>query len=137
MQKIKQSKPGNHVYALSFKNYLREKKLCVVAHLKRCIEFTQNLKPSDKYFSGFLTNELRVTSYELRVTIYCTSHELNLSCELQVTIYSTNWIVMLIVEVSLLYQLFISMACSLQNQLFLISYSWAMYLMKECSRMKL
>ena len=25
---------------------------------------------------GFLTNELRVTSYELRVTIYCTSCEL-------------------------------------------------------------
>ena len=29
-----------------------------------------------KLLSGFLTNELRVASYELRVTIYCTSYEL-------------------------------------------------------------
>ena len=41
-------------------------------------------------FSGFLTNELPVTSYELQVTIYCTSYELVFVYELQVTIYCTN-----------------------------------------------
>ena len=87
MQKVKQSKPGNHVYTLSFKNYLRDKKLCVVAHLKRCIEFTQNLKLSDKFFSGFLTSELQVASYELRVTVYCMSYELLFIHELRITIY--------------------------------------------------
>ena len=31
-QKIKQSKPGNHLYPLSFKTYPKDTKLCVVAH---------------------------------------------------------------------------------------------------------
>ena len=43
MEKIKQSKPGNHVYPLSFKTYPKDTKLCVVAHLKRYIELTQDL----------------------------------------------------------------------------------------------
>ena len=43
MQKIKQSKPGNHIYPLNFKTYPKDTKLCVVAHLKRYIEFTQDL----------------------------------------------------------------------------------------------
>ena len=30
MQKIKQSKPGNHIYPLSFKTYPKETKLCVL-----------------------------------------------------------------------------------------------------------
>ena len=37
MQKIKQSKPRNHIYSLSFKTYTKGTKLCVVAHLKRYI----------------------------------------------------------------------------------------------------
>ena len=43
MQKIKQSKPGNHTYPLKFKTYPKHTKLCVVAHLKRYIELKQNL----------------------------------------------------------------------------------------------
>ena len=43
------------------------------------------------YFSGFLTNELRVTSYGLRVITYCTSYELISTCELPVTIYCTSY----------------------------------------------
>ena len=50
MQKIKQSKPGNHIYSLSFKTYPRDTKLCAVAHLKRYIELTQDLRSSDKLF---------------------------------------------------------------------------------------
>ena len=53
MQKIKQSKPGNHIYPLSFKTYPKETKLCVVAHLKRYIEFTQNLRSSNKHFISY------------------------------------------------------------------------------------
>ena len=50
MQKIKQSKPGNYIYPLSFKTYPKDTKLCVVAHLKRYIELTQDLRSSDKLF---------------------------------------------------------------------------------------
>ena len=42
MQKIKQSKPGKHIYPLSFKIYPKNTKFCVVAHLKRYIELTQD-----------------------------------------------------------------------------------------------
>ena len=40
---------------------------------------------------GFLTNELRVTSYELRVTIYCTSFKLLFRCKLRVNTYCTSY----------------------------------------------
>ena len=50
MQKIKQSKPGNHIYPLSFKTYPKDTKLCVVAHLKRYIGLTQDLRSSDKLY---------------------------------------------------------------------------------------
>ena len=43
------------------------------------------------YFGGFLTNELRVTSYGLRVITYCTSYELISTYELRVTIYCTSY----------------------------------------------
>ena len=91
MQKIKLSKPGNHIYALNFKSYLRDTKLCAVTRLKIYIEFLQKLKPSDKLFSGFLTNELGVASYELlsiaRVTSYCLLHELRVHFYVRVTSY--------------------------------------------------
>ena len=38
--KIKQIKPGNQIYPLSFKTYPKDTKQCVVAHLKRYIELT-------------------------------------------------------------------------------------------------
>ena len=41
--------------------------------------------------SGFLTNDLRVASYELRVTIHCTSYEGFFTYELRVTIYCTSY----------------------------------------------
>ena len=50
IQKIKQSKPGTHIYPLSFKTYLKDTKLCVVANLKRYIELTQDLRSSVKLF---------------------------------------------------------------------------------------
>ena len=53
IQKIKQSKPGNHIYPLSFKTYPKDTKLCVVAHLKRYIELTQDLRSSDKLFISY------------------------------------------------------------------------------------
>ena len=53
MQKIKQSKPGNHIYALSFKTYPKETKLCVIAHLKIYVELTQDLRSSDNLFISY------------------------------------------------------------------------------------
>ena len=54
MQKIKQSKAGNHIYHLSFKTYPKDTKLCVFAHLKRYIELKQDLKSSsDKLFFSY------------------------------------------------------------------------------------
>ena len=53
MGNIKQSKPGNHIYPLSFKIYSKDTKLCVVAHLKRYIELTQDLSSSDKLFINY------------------------------------------------------------------------------------
>ena len=50
MQKIKQNKPGNHIYPLSFKIYPKVTKLCLVTHLKRYIELTQDLRSSEKFF---------------------------------------------------------------------------------------
>ena len=41
--------------------------------------------------SGFLTNELRVTGYELGVTTFCTSYELPFTDELQVITYYTSY----------------------------------------------
>ena len=41
--------------------------------------------------SGFLTNELRVVSYELRATTYCTIYELLFTYELQITIYCLSY----------------------------------------------
>ena len=53
MQKIKQSKPGNLIYPLSFKTYPKDTKLCAVAHLKRYTELTQDLSSSDKPFISY------------------------------------------------------------------------------------
>ena len=38
MQNIKQSKPGNHIYPLSFKSYPKDINLSVAAHFKRYIQ---------------------------------------------------------------------------------------------------
>ena len=82
-------------------------------------------------------------TYDLRVITYCTSygllyslHKLNvsLSYELRVTIYCTSWDYN-VDYVTFLYQ--IPTKCSLQNQVFLVSYSWAMYFINECSNVKL
>ena len=40
---------------------------------------------------GFLTNDLRVSSYESRFTIHCTSYGLLFTYELRVTIYCTSY----------------------------------------------
>ena len=53
MQQIRQSKPGDHICPLSFKTYPKDTKLCVVAHLKRYIELTQDLRSSDKLFISY------------------------------------------------------------------------------------
>ena len=43
------------------------------------------------FWRGFLTNELRVASYELRATIYCTSYELRFRYELRVITYCMSY----------------------------------------------
>ena len=48
MQKVKQSKRGNHIYPLSFKTYPKDTKFCGVAHLKKYIE-----NSSDKLFISY------------------------------------------------------------------------------------
>ena len=62
IQKIKQGKPGNHIYPLSFKIYLKDKKLCVVAHFKRYIELTQDLSSSDKLFISYAKPHQAISS---------------------------------------------------------------------------
>ena len=54
MQKIRKSKPGNQIYPLSFRTYPKDTKLCVVAHLKRYVELTQDLKSSGKLFISYM-----------------------------------------------------------------------------------
>ena len=66
--------------------------------------------------SYYLLHELKV-KFIIRVRSYYLSHELGLSCWLR--------------KFSLLDQLFTK--CSLQNQVFLVSYYWAIYFMNECS----
>ena len=41
-------------------------------------------KQISKISGGFLTIELRISSYELRVAIHCTSYKLHFGCELRV-----------------------------------------------------
>ena len=54
MQQIRQSKPGDHICPLSFKTYPKDTKLCVVAHFKRYIELTQDLKSSANLFISYM-----------------------------------------------------------------------------------
>ena len=58
----------------------------------------------------FLTNELRVTSYELRVIIYCSSYELIFTYELRVITYCMSY------ELIFIYDLRITIYCT--------SYKW-------------
>ena len=53
MQKMKQSKPGSHIYPLNLKSYPADTKLCAVAYLKRCTELAQDLSSSDKLFISY------------------------------------------------------------------------------------
>ena len=55
---------------------------------------------------GFLTNELRVTSYKLQVTACCKRYELPLTYELQVSIYCASS------ELLLTYELQVSIYCT-------------------------
>ena len=61
---------------------------------------------SFRFYGGFLTNELRVTSYELRVTIYCTSCELLFTYELVVITYCTSY------ELIFKYELRVTIYCT-------------------------
>ena len=110
------------------------------------------------------TCELRVTvsntSYEfffkfiLRVVTYCTSYELIFVYLLQVTIYYTSYELVFTYELRvtiycascdcnagcvkfLCYISYLFLTCSLQNQVFLGSYSWTTYFMNECHKVKL
>ena len=88
-----------------------------------------------RFTSYYLLHELRVNFY-IWVTSCYLLHELQVKFILRVTNYYLlhklglwYWLC----KVSLIYQLFISLACSLQNQVFLLRFSWAMYFMNECS----
>ena len=67
LQRIKQSKPGNHIYPFSFKTGQKDTKLCVVANLKRYIELTQNLRSFDKLFISYTIPQ---SSYKQRRILY-------------------------------------------------------------------
>ena len=72
---IKQSKPGNHIYPLSFKIYPTDTKLCVVACCvvdiklcviwKRFIELTQDLWSADKLFISYTKPHQAITKYTI------------------------------------------------------------------------
>ena len=100
--------------------------------------------------SYYLLHKLRVTFY-IRVTSYCLLHKLLITFYIRITSYyllhelKVKFIIRArsyyllhelglscwLCKVSLLYQLFTK--CSLQNQVFLVSYYWAIYFMNECS----
>ena len=72
-----------------------------------------NFQSYDYYrFCGFLTNELLVASYELRVTIYCASYELLFTYELRVTIYCASY------ELRFRYELRVIIYCTSYELLF-------------------
>ena len=64
-------------------------------------------------YGGLLTSELRVASYELRVTIYCTSYELLFTYELRVITYSTSY------ELIFTYELRVITFCTSYQLLFI------------------
>ena len=65
------------------------------------------------FFSrGSLTKELRVASYELRVTIYCTSYELLFIYESRVTTYCMSY------ELLFTYELRVTIYCTSYDLLF-------------------
>ena len=125
------------------------------------IKSRQQIKPLVKKFlmflyyniSGFLTNEWRVAIYGITCItwLYCTNYELHVTCELRITIYFTSYVFLFAYElrvtiycltcncnvdcIKLLY--YISMDCSLQNQVFLTGCSWVMCFINECSNIKL
>ena len=57
----------------------------------RIVFSNKNAKKNTTKICGFLTNKLRVGSYELRVTIYYTSNELLFRYQLRVNIYCTSY----------------------------------------------
>ena len=64
---------------------LRHIHISALKHIKHNFFFSGSKK------GGFLNNELRIASYELRATIYYTSCELHFTYELRVTIYCTSY----------------------------------------------
>ena len=76
-----------------------------LTYQKKCI-IPSSRNISVIYYSGFLTNELRVASYELRVTIYCTSYELLFTYELRVITYCTSY------ELFFTYELRVTIYCT-------------------------
>ena len=58
---------------------------------KSCLRFILISFSREIKGCGFLTNELRVSRYDLQVTIYCTSYELLFTYKLQITIYCTSY----------------------------------------------
>ena len=54
MEKIKQTKPSNHMLPLKFKGYPTESKLCVVTHLSIYLKKTKSLRKSSKLFVSYI-----------------------------------------------------------------------------------
>ena len=69
-------------------------------------KFKMSFFNSADFTRGFLTSELRVASYELRVTIYCTSYELLFTYELRVITYCTSY------ELIFTYELQVTIYCT-------------------------
>lgn len=54
LEKIKQSKPGNHMPPLKFKCYVKEPKLCVVTHMTQYLKTTMGVRGNtEKLFLSF------------------------------------------------------------------------------------
>ena len=90
--------------------------------------------------SCYLLQELRVNFY-VQVTSYYLLHELRVKFIMRVTSYyllhqSGLWCWLLKFLYNISYS-FLWPALYKINYLFLVSYSWAMYFMKECSKIKL
>ena len=64
---------------------------CSLINLNFLLIYTAHFDKSIILPRGFLIDELRVASYELRVTIYCMSYQLLFAFEMRVTVYCMSY----------------------------------------------
>ena len=87
MEKIKQTKPGNHMKPLKFISYEMEPCLCVISHLKEYLKRTRELAPNEpKLFISFIKPHKAVSKDTIARWCKVTLSQ----CGIDVTKYTTH-----------------------------------------------